>query len=272
MNKKSRAYVPERHDKLKGLPAPRRQAMRQRARSTSVQRGAASARAGSTIGDALPDPAAKTKWRKRMVDQARLEQAQRAASMVTAARDFYAQVKRTFSRLSDLEKEIGPIMVSNPRWREDMRRVVANARAARLNPRDFAAVVSAAGTPELPSKCRPLVELARMIPPYTGGAVKDMAPERGPSAGVWRGSITVEFYVAGYFAGARSPVANHTHTVEVELLASKYLSVLYATGPRSGPAEAAKKMVATLLERSRAAVEAMVGQARAAEDSDTEKN
>lgn len=268
----SRPYVAERDDKLARLALPRGKTVRQRGRSTSLQRGVAEVLAGRTVGDAIPDPEAAPNWRQSRVDLARTEHAQRAASMVTAARDFYAQVKRTYSRQSDLKREIGPIMVSNQRWREHMRSVVGMARAARATPRDFAASVSAAGAPALPPKCRHLVDLARAILRCSSGPLKDIGPERGPKAGTWRGSITINFSIAGVFAGGRGAMANHTRTVEVELLAPERLTVLYATGPRGGPAEAAKTMVAAILGRSRAAVEAMVSQVRSTENADAEKN
>jgi hypothetical protein len=196
--------------------------------------------------------------------------------MVPAARAFYAQVKRIFPRLSDLTREIDPIMASNQLWQENLRRVVAKARADCLNPRDFGAVVGAAGTPKMPAKFRPLIELAHAILPYTAGAVKDIAPERGPKGGQkgdgWRGSITVSISAAGMCAGSLNAKANHTRTVEIELLAPERLTVLYATGPRGGPAEAAKTMVAEILGRSRATMEAMVSQARSAENADTSIN
>ena len=242
-------------------------------RKTSIQRAAAHAR--GEIGNAIREQALSlmfgvkvpTAGKPTRSDLDRLEQVQRAVSMVTAAREFYALVKRMFPRRSDLEKKLGPLAEINRAWLERYKLVYAQVRAGKLSQRDL---IAACRPPAQPAELGPLKLLAAAIPPRTGGALKDLAAERGPRAGGgWLGNVRLKVTVAGFWANGRSAVVNCTRTVNAELLAPDYLSVLYAAGPRSGPAAAAKAVVGAILKRSRQALESMVANARAADFPDT---
>jgi hypothetical protein len=242
-------------------------------RKTSVQRAAAHAR--GEIGNALREQTlgiilgekVPTAGKPTGLDLDYLEQAQRADSMVAAARDFCAEVKRTFPRRHELEEKLGPVAEKNRRWLEEHKRAVTEARAAHLNGRNFANHVASTGLPpKAPAKLRLLLRLAAAIPPHTDGALKDLAPERGPGAGGgWLGNVKLTVAVAGFLASCRFANVHRTRALEVELLAPEHLAVLYGTGPRGGPAAAAKAVVGVILKRSPQAVEAMLAQARAAE-------
>jgi hypothetical protein len=67
----------------------------------------------------------------------RLEQAQRAASIVVAAREFYTELKRTFPRRLELEEKVGPLAGLNRRWLENYKTVCAQVRAGRATKRDL---------------------------------------------------------------------------------------------------------------------------------------
>jgi hypothetical protein len=213
------------------------------------------------------------------LDLDRLEQAQRAAAMVAAAREFYAQVKRMFPRRSDLEEKLGLLAEINHAWLEWLKKyklAVHEAVTRRLpggwNGGEFGDHLRAAAASQpqtLPADLASLQRLAKAILPRTGGALKDLGAERGRNAGGgWIGNITVRVTIAGFYGSGRSAMVNCTRTVEVELLAPERLTVLYAAGPRGGPAEVAKTVAGAILERSRAAVEAMLDQARTAENRD----
>jgi hypothetical protein len=246
---------------------------------TSVQRAAAHAR--GEIENALREQTLSlllgvrvpTKGKPTRLDMDRLEQAQRAASIVAAAREFYTELKRTFPRRLELEEKVGPIAGTNRRWLENYKAVCAQVRAGRATKRDL--LSAASNPPPTPAVLRPLLQLAAKIPPHTGDALKDLAPERGPGAGGgWKGNIRLDVTAAGLYASGRLASVNHRRTAAVELLAPEYLDLTYLASPW-GVAKAAKSVAAKVLNRSRTAVDAMVKRARvteATEKTDTPKN
>ena len=240
-------------------------------RKTSVQRAAAFAAyppLDPVFCCRLGGVTETTPGKPTRLDLDRLEQVRRAASMVAAAREFYAHVKRTFPRRSDLEEKLRPLAEVNRRWLQEYKRVRAEMRAGRATKRDL--LSAASNPPPTPAVLRPLLQLAAKIPPRTGGALKDLAPERGPGAGGgWLGNVRVNVTVAGFYASGRFANVQCSRTSTVELLAPERLTALYASGSRGGPAEVAKAVAGAILDRSRAAVESMVDQARTAESLDS---
>jgi hypothetical protein len=83
------------------------------------------------------------------------------------------------------------------------------------------------------------------------------------------GNVRVNVTVAGFYASGRFANVQCSRTSTVELLAPERLTALYASGSRGGPAEVAKAVAGAILDRSRAAVESMVDQARTAESLDS---
>jgi hypothetical protein len=146
---------------------------------------------------------------------------------------------------------------------ENYKTVCAQVRAGRATKRDL--LIAASNPPPTPAVLRPLLQLAAKIPPHTGGALKDLAPERGPGGGGgWKGNVRLDITAAGFYVSGRLANVNHRRTAAVELLAPEYLALVYVPSPW-GTAKAARAVVAKVLDRSHAAVDAMVKQARVTE-------
>jgi len=225
-------------------PPPRTRTGRRKRQTTAVERGMRAGPGG------YPNDS-----------QHRAEFASFVAAVLDKATSFYRSVKEAYPARNNLEMDLAAWSPETAVPKEELWDILPGAAPLRT--------LLQYGEPPTgpPRKLWPAYyESADLLP--NSPRLREVVRERGRKSTAggkhdWPGNVSIELKVAGHLIQEIQGFGIETRSVKQDVLASQWLDILYGSGRRAGPREAAKAVTAKIAGRSRAQVEKLANDVRA---------